>query len=102
MKIQILFYSFGGSTRKNAIKIAEERRRNGNEVVCTEVTEIKMRSNFNCFLKGCPQAMKRKKSEIIETQIISDSDRYIIGCPIWAGFPAPAFNSIIELIPKNS
>jgi len=28
-------------------------------------------------------------------------DRIIIGCPVWAGYPAPAFNTIVECLPAG-
>ncbi len=32
---------------------------------------------------------------------LKEYDRIIIGCPIWAGYPAPAFNAIVELLPAG-
>lgn len=101
MKVQILFYTFGGATRKEAYRLADELRANGNEVVCSEVKEAKSRSLMSTFFSGCPKAMLRKKSKITEVKVAADADRYVIGCPIWAGYPAPAYNAIIPLIPEG-
>ena len=101
MKVQILFYTFGGATKKEAYRLADELRAKGNEVVCSEVKEVKERSLMSTFFSGCPKAMLRKKSKIVAVDIAADADRYIIGCPIWAGYPAPAYNSIIALIPEG-
>ncbi|HML48788.1 MAG TPA: hypothetical protein PKE04_18760, partial [Clostridia bacterium] len=32
---------------------------------------------------------------------LDEYDRLIIGCPVWGGFPAPAFNAIVEKLPKG-
>lgn len=71
-----------------------------NVIKCTEITEKKNRSLLSSF-SGCPKALHRKASKIAPAQIEQDADRFIVGCPIWAGFPAPAFNAIIPLIPDG-
>lgn len=101
MKIQILFYTFGGATRKEALRLKDEFQNAGNSIKCTEITEIKNRSLLSSFFSGCPKALQRKASKIAPVQIEQDADRFIVGCPIWAGFPAPAFNAIIPLIPNR-
>lgn len=101
MKIQILFYTLGGATRTEAFRLTEELQSAGHIVNCTEIKEKKSRSLLSSFFSGCPKAMKRKASNIVPVQVEQDADRYIIGCPIWAGFPAPAFNAIVPLIPAG-
>lgn len=101
MKIQILFYTFGGATRKEAFQLTEELQNAGDIIKCTEITEKKKRSLLSSFFSGCPKALHRKASKIAPVQIEQDADRFIVGCPIWAGFPAPAFNAIIPLIPDG-
>lgn len=100
LKTLILFYSFGGKTRKWAKEYAA-----ANE--STDEVEIKERCGRNivtAFLPGCPQAMKRKGTAIHTADAADDLsvyDKFIVAAPIWAGFPAPAFNSILQLIPKG-
>lgn len=101
MKTLILFYTFGGVTRKEALRLTDELQKSGNVIKCTEITEQKPRSLLGCFFSGCPKALQRKASKIVPVQIDQDADRFIIGCPIWAGFPVPAFNAIISLIPDG-
>ena len=102
MKIQILFYTFGGATRKEAFRLTDELQNAGDVIKCTEITEKKNRSLLSSFFSGCPKALHRKASKIAPAQIEQDADRFIVGCPIWAGFPAPAFNAIIPLIPDGT
>lgn len=97
MKGIILYYSFGGSTAKFAKNLSEQ-----NGFTLRLVEEKKKRTIFGAFIKGTRQAMKRQEIEIKRTKIDwTGLQRVIIACPIWAGYPAPAFNSIIKLVPKK-
>ena len=70
-------------------------------VLC-EVQEKKKRNMFTAFISGCPQAMKRIASEIQEIPYdLADYERIVIVAPIWAGFPVPAFNAIVNLLPAG-
>jgi len=54
------------------------------------------------FIPGGSQAMKRKTVEILPLDVnLRDYERIIIGCPVWGGCPAPAFNSVLELLPAG-
>jgi flavodoxin len=97
MKTIVLYYSFGGTTKKEAERIAAD-----NDAVLCRVEETKNRSLISAFVKGAPNAMKRKTSEIKQIeQDLNSFDRIIIGCPVWGGYPAPAFNAIVELLPRD-
>ena len=97
MKSVILYYSFGGATRAEAKKRAEAT---GADVF--EVLEVKKRSIFSAFLPGCPQALGRKATAIKPLTIDwSAYDDVTLMAPVWAGHPAPAFNAVLELIPKD-
>ena len=97
MKTVILYYTFGGSTKKEAERLAAEQ----NAPVC-RVKEAHSRGFLAAFIPGGLQARQRKASAI--RPIDSDLrkyDRIIIGCPVWAGYPAPAFNAILSLLPPG-
>jgi flavodoxin len=97
MKSIIVYYTFGGSTKKEAERLAAERQ----APVC-KVMEARNRSFLGSFVPGGYSAMHRKASSIKPLDIrLQDYDRIIIGCPVWAGFPAPAFNAIVELLPRG-
>ncbi len=97
MKNIIIYYTFGGSTKKEAERLAAEL-----QVPVYRVREARNRSFIGAFVPGGYQAMSRKKSAIRPLDIrLADYDRIIIGSPVWAGFPAPAFNAIVELLPKG-
>lgn len=97
MKSLILYYSFGGKTRAEAL-----RRTNSANADVVELVESKKRGMLSAFLSGCPQALKRKASAIQPLSI--DWSQYgdvTLMAPVWAGHPAPAFNAGLALIPKD-
>ena len=97
MKTIVLYYSFGGSTKAEAERIAAE-----NDAVLCRVEEAKNRRLLSAFFPGAPKAMSRKASKIKQIgQDLNSFDRIIIGCSIWGGYPAPAFNAIAELLPSG-
>ncbi|MCL1954992.1 MAG: NAD(P)H-dependent oxidoreductase [Spirochaetes bacterium] len=97
MKTLVLFYSFSGNTRKLASQKAAET---GADI--EEIIEIKKMSVLKAYIVGAYRAMKRKKTEIqpIKSQFNS-YEKIIIMAPVWAGNPAPAFNSIVEQLPSG-
>jgi flavodoxin len=93
----IIYYTFGGSTKKEAEKMADEL----GAQVC-RVREKRNRSLIGSFIPGGLQARRRKSTKIqpVETDL-GAFDKIIIGCPVWAAYPAPAFNSIVDLLPAG-
>jgi multimeric flavodoxin WrbA len=57
---------------------------------------------LKAFTVGAYRAIKRRKTEIhpIKSQLNS-YEKIIIMAPVWAGNPAPAFNSIVERLPSG-
>ena len=97
MKTLVIYYSLSGSTKREAERIASEL-----QAELCEVKERKKRSGIAAFIPGCPQAMKRKATQIEPlTADLASYDKIIIGAPIWASHPAPAWNSIAALLPQG-
>lgn len=97
MDTVILYYTLGGSSKREAEKLAEKT---GGTLV--EVKEAKKRGVFSAFLPGCPQALKRKASAIYPISEDLNAYRRVALCaPVWAGFPAPAFNAMVSLLPPG-
>ena len=97
MKTIIIYYSFSGSTEREAKRLSSELG-----ATLLRVNEVRNRSSFGSYILGCPQAMRRKAVAIRPLGIdLKQFDKIIIGCPIWAGFPAPAFNSIVQQLPAG-
>lgn len=97
MKTVIIYYTFGGATKKEAERLSEELG-----APAYRVREKRGRSVLGAFIPGCPQAINRKESGIQPLDVdLNDYDRIIIGSPIWGGFPAPAFNAIVDILPSG-
>ncbi len=97
MQTIVLYYTLGGSTRR----VAEKRAQTENATL-VEIRETKKRTPFSAFLPGCPDAMRRKASKIEPPNVdFSQFDRVVICCPVWAGFPAPAFNALLSIMPAG-
>lgn len=96
-KTLVMFYSFTGHTKEMAEKQAKKYKAD-----LVEVKETKKRSKWSAYLTGCIQARKQRSIKIEEIKVdFSGYDHIILGAPIWAGFPAPAFNSMVEKIPSG-
>ena len=97
MKTVILYYTLGGNTKKEAERLSAELGAS----LC-RVKEKRNRSVLSSFIPGCLSAMSRKVVAIKPLNInLNEYDRIVIGCPVWAGHPAPAFNSIVKLLPEG-
>lgn len=97
MKTAILYYSFGGRTKDAAEKMAAERG-----AALERIEEERNRSFFSAVIPGCIHARCRKASALKPLRLkLDDFERILIGAPIWGGFPAPAFNAAVELLPQG-
>jgi len=97
MKAIILYYSYKGHTKKVAEKMA---RAQGAELV--EIRTKKRKNILMTFLVDCPHARMRKSSAIEPfTKDLSGYDLITLAAPVWAGYPAPAFNAMVGLLPKG-
>jgi len=98
MQTVIMYYSFGGFSRKEAEKLAVASQ----GATLFEVKEKKKRGKISAFLKGCPMALKREASEINEiTCDLQEAEHIVLVAPVWAGFPVPAFNAMVSRIPSG-
>jgi len=93
-----LYYSLDAKTRM----IAEAKAKDLKADALIEVKETRKRSKFNVMTSGVFEAMRGKKSEIEPLGVdFADYGTIIIFMPLWGGNPAPAMNSVIELIPNG-
>lgn len=97
MKTAVIFYSFTGKTRKLAEREAEKEAAD-----LIEIKECRRRSIIGAYVGGSLAARRQRKTEIEAFTInLSEYDRIIVAVPLWAGFPAPAFNNMLEVIPEG-
>ena len=95
MSAAVVYYTFGGSTKKEAERIGAEL---GAPVF--RVREKKNRSLIGAFIPGGFQAIKRRKPKVKPVDFdLTPYDRVYLGCPVWAAYPAPAFNAMLDLLP---
>jgi NAD(P)H-dependent FMN reductase len=97
MKTVVAYYSLGGTCRK----FAEARAKTlGAPLIAVE--EARKRNRLSAFFVGCPKAMNQKPSAVKPiSEKITGCDRLAIFAPVWAGMPAPAFNSLVNALHKG-
>ncbi|MDL2214360.1 hypothetical protein LJB76_02220 [Clostridia bacterium OttesenSCG-928-O13] len=97
MKELVIYYSFGGTTKRLATALAEER---GADLY--EVDFAKKPSTFRAFTL-CPAAMRQKQAKVRPITVnMADYDKITVMGPIWASHPAPPLNNIFSLLPKET
>ena len=93
----VMYYSLTGRSRYEARRIAKET-----DSDIYEVHEQRHRSMYNAYLFGPGQARGRRFVYIEPIAIdIEEYDKIIIVCPVWGGYPAPAFNNIVSELPPD-
>ncbi len=97
MKTAIVYYSYGGKTKKYCEDIVKET---GAHIF--EVQTQRRKSFIGNLLTECPKALMQKTTKIKDINVdLSGYERIILAVPMWAGFPAPAFNNIVTKVPKG-
>lgn len=92
MNTLVIYYSLTGRTYKEAKRLANEL---GAERY--RVEERKRRSAIGAATVGRIEAKERKASYIDPIAVrLSDYDNVVMMAPIWGGYPAPAFNSMVR------
>ncbi|HIV95986.1 MAG TPA: hypothetical protein H9745_00220 [Candidatus Agathobaculum stercoravium] len=97
MKTAVVYYSLGGSTRSFARAEAEAR---GADLI--EIHPVKAYNPFTAFVCGCPAAIRQKGVPLSAAPDLSGYERIILMAPVWAGHPAPPFNSMARLLPAGA
>lgn len=91
----VAYYSFSGRTHYEAKRMAEKL---GAELY--EVREQRHRSMLSLYFAGPAQARRRTFVYIEPFALnLEEYDKIVIMSPIWGGWPAPAFNSIVRELP---
>ena len=97
METLVMYYSLTGRTRYEATRIAESEN-----AELYEVREQRHRKMANAYLFGPSQARARRFVYIEPIAIdLEEFDKIIIACPVWGGYPAPAFNNIVSELPPE-
>ncbi|MCP1103379.1 VIT1/CCC1 family predicted Fe2+/Mn2+ transporter [Aequitasia blattaphilus] len=97
MKTLIIFYSYTGKTRELAQTLATKESAD-----IIELKDQKRPSTIGAYVVGSLSAMRQKQAKLQPFQAdFSAYEKIIIAMPLWAGFPAPAFNNIIPALPSG-
>ena len=97
MKTLVIYYSYSGRTKVVAEQVAGE-----NSADLAEILDAKRPGTFKAYTAGCIAALKGKTWPILPLEVdFGAYDRLILMAPIWASNPAPAFNSILEVLPEG-
>ena len=97
-KALIIFYSYSGHTKNIAQQKAKSQ-----DADLYEIKDQKRPGIVSAYVSGCFRAMRQKEMPIEAVEI--DFSRYesiTVMAPIWAGHPAPAFNSLIAKLPSGT
>lgn len=97
MSTAVVYYTQGGTTRSYARAEANARK-----AALVEVKPLRPYRMPMAFLRGCSAAIHQKSVPLAEP--IPDLSAYthiVLMAPLWAGFPAPPFNSMIPLLPTG-
>lgn len=97
MKTAVAYYSLSGTTRSYAR--AEAKARNADLIELTPKTPY---NRFTAFVRGCLEAVKQKAVALDGMPLFVGYDRVVLMAPAWAGYPAPPFNSAVELLPPGT
>ena len=97
MKTLVIYYSYEGSC---AI-IAAQLKKAANACVLELKTEDeKQRSGFAKYFWGGKQVLTHAHPKLKPyTVTLEEYERVIVGCPVWAGSPAPAMQSFLTQTP---
>ena len=97
MKSLVILYSYTGYTKSIAKELATKEAAN-----IAEIKDTKRPGVIKAYTAGCIAALRGKAWPIQPLgAVLADCDRLILLAPIWAGNPAPAFNAVLELLPKG-
>jgi len=98
MKKLALYYALDANSKRMAQEKAKELKAD----LLLEIRETQQRSKFNVMTSGVFEAMRGKKSEIEPLDVdFNDYKIIIMFMPVWGGNPAPAMNTVIDLIPEG-
>lgn len=90
MKTAVVYFTLGGATRSFARAEADAR---GADLL--QAVPVKKYNMLTAFTRGCPAAIRQKSVPLQNSLDLSGYDRIVLMAPVWAGFPAPPFNTMV-------
>lgn len=97
MSTLIIFYSYTGKAKKLAETLAAQK---GADIL--ELKDEKRPSVFRAYVAGSLAARKQKQATLLPFHAdFAAYEQILIIMPVWAGFPAPAFNNVTAALPAG-
>ncbi len=92
MKTLAAYYSYSGCTERVARALAESL---GADLAAIE--DLERPSKIRAYTAGCLAARQGKAWPVKPVAAdLAHYDRVVVGCPVWAGMPPPAFNAFAD------
>lgn len=97
MKTAIVYYSYGGSTKKLAEQMAQEK-----QMDCIGIQDVSRPGKLKAYTAGILAAIRQKNWPIQPIDVKWDEyEEIILMAPVWASCPVPQINSVIQLLPPG-
>ncbi|MDR1909736.1 MAG: NAD(P)H-dependent oxidoreductase, partial [Spirochaetaceae bacterium] len=97
MKTLVIYYSYEGNSEFVAAQIKAAL---GADLLRIETEDDRKRTGLSKFIWGGKQVFSRALPELKPYEVdIGAYDLIILGCPVWAGSPAPALRSFLARTP---
>ena len=97
MKTAVIFYSWSGRTEQLAKARAAKE-----DAQLYEIKDKNKPRALKVYTAGCFAAMRMKRTPIQPLTVpLDEYDKIIVMAPVWAGHPAPAINTVFDMLPSG-
>jgi len=97
MKKLVIYYSYSGNTKAIAQELAAKESAD-----IAEIKDKKRPGKIKAYTAGIVSSILGKAWKIQPLTVdLAVYDHLIMLAPVWAGNPAPAFNSVFEKLPEG-
>ena len=97
MNALVMYYSFSGKTKAIAEALANEESAD-----IVEIMDVKPIGKLKAYTSGIVASIRGKSWDIKALDVNYDKyERLFLLAPVWAGNPPPAFNAMLNQLPKD-
>lgn len=99
MRIEIVYHSLSGNTRRVAELLRSRIEGLGDSADLVEVHDLHQYSTLTAYMVGAPRAMRGEAAAVDPVEIdVTDYDVVVVGTPVWAFAPTPAVNGAVAAL----